>query len=40
MCVTSIFIANIGFSELVNILYPIFGVLGLIQIYYILKIKI
>lgn len=40
MCVTSIFVANIGFSELVNILYPIFGVLGIIQIYYILKIKI
>lgn len=40
MCVTSIFIASIGFSELVNILYPIFGVLGIIQIYYILKIKI
>lgn len=40
MCVTSIFIAGIGFSELINILYPIFGVLGIIQIYYILKIKI
>lgn len=40
MCVTSIFIASIGFSELINILYPIFGVLGIIQIYYILKIKI
>lgn len=39
MCVTSIFIANIGFSNLVNILYPIFGVLGIIQIYYIFKIK-
>lgn len=40
MCVTSIFVANIGFSKLINILYPIFGVLGIIQIYYILKIKI
>lgn len=40
ICVMSIFIAGIGFSELVNILYPIFGVLGIIQIYYILKIKI
>lgn len=39
MCVTSVFIANIGFSNLVNILYPIFGILGIIQIYYILKIK-
>lgn len=39
MCATSIFVANIGFSKLVNILYPIFGVLGIIQIYYILKIK-
>ena len=40
LCLTSIFIANIGFSKLVNILYPIFGVLGIIQIYYIFKIKI
>ena len=40
MCISSIFITNIGFSNLVNTLYPIFGILGIVQIYYILKIKI
>lgn len=40
MCVSSIFISNIGFSKLVNILYPVFGVLGVVQIYHILKIKV
>lgn len=40
MCISSIFITNIGFSKLVNTLYPIFGILGIVQIYYILKIKI
>lgn len=40
ICISSIFIANIGFSELVNLLYPILGFLGIIQIYYILKRKI
>ena len=37
MCITSIIISNFGFSNLVNLLFPIFGYLGLIQIYYILK---
>ncbi len=37
MCVTGILISNIGFSNLVEILYPIFGVLGLIQIFLLLK---
>lgn len=32
MCITSVVISKIGFSNLVNILYPIFGYLGLIQI--------
>lgn len=32
MCITSIFFSKIGFSNLINLLYPIFGVLGLIQI--------
>ena len=36
MCITSVIISQIGFSNLVNILYPIFGYLGLIQIYKIL----
>ncbi len=40
MCISSIFITNIGFSNLVNTLYPIFGILVIVQIYYILKIKI
>lgn len=40
ICISSIFITNIGFSNLVNTLYPIFGILGIVQIYYILKIKI
>ncbi len=32
MCITSILISKIGFSNLVNLLYPIFGYLGLVQI--------
>ncbi len=39
ICISAIFISNIGFSRLVNLLYPIFGILGTIQIYYILKRK-
>lgn len=39
MCITSLIFANIGFSKLVNILYPIFGLLGIIQIYFLLKTK-
>lgn len=39
MCVSAIFISNIGFSKLLNLLYPIFGILGLIQIYRIFAIK-
>ncbi len=33
MCITGIIISNIGFSKLVQILYPLFGILGLVQIY-------
>lgn len=40
MCISSIFISNIGFSELINLLYPIFGLYGIIQIVFILKTKI
>lgn len=32
MCITSVIVSNIGFSNLVSFLYPIFGYLGLIQI--------
>lgn len=37
ICVLSIFISLLGFSNLVNNLYPIFGFLGLIQLGLILK---
>ena len=39
MCITAVLVSNIGFANLVNLLYPIFGYLGLAQIFYILKIK-
>ena len=32
ICVSAILVSNIGFSNLVNLLYPIFGYIGLIQI--------
>ncbi len=34
LCISSIFITPIGFSNLVNWCYPIFGVLGLIQLFF------
>ena len=34
MCITSVIISKFGFSNLVNLLYPIFGYLGIIQIFY------
>lgn len=37
ICTIGIFISNIGFSNLVQILYPLFGFLGLIQIIFICK---
>ena len=40
MCVSAIIISNIGFSNLLNLLYPIFGFLGLIQIYRIFAISL
>lgn len=36
MCITSVLISNIGFSNLVKMLFPVFGYLGLIQIMMIL----
>ena len=33
MCITSVIVSKIGFSNLVNMLYPIFGYLGILQIY-------
>lgn len=39
MCITSVLISQIGFSNLIENLYPIFGYLGLVQIFMILKNK-
>ena len=39
MCISSVLISNIGFSNLVKMLFPVFGYLGIIQIYFILKNK-
>ena len=36
MCITGVIISNFGFSSLVNLLFPTFGYLGLIQVIYIL----
>ena len=36
MCITSLLVSNFGFSKLVNLIYPIFGYLGIIQIVVIL----
>jgi uncharacterized membrane protein YkvI len=36
MCVSAIFISQIGFSNLVSLMYPVFGYLGIIQIFFIL----
>ena len=33
MCITSVIVSKIGFSNLVNLLCPVFGYLGLLQIY-------
>lgn len=32
MCITATLVSNIGFSNLVNLLFPVFGYLGLIQV--------
>lgn len=37
MCMLAFLISNIGFTTLINLLYPIFGILGLIQMIVILK---
>ena len=37
MCITSLIVSNLGFSKLVNLMYPIFGYIGIIQLIYILK---
>ena len=40
LCITSIIFSKIGFSNLINLLYPIFGLLGFFQIFIIIKYKI
>ena len=40
MCITSVIVSKIGFSNLVNMLYPIFGYLGILQIYKIVTKKV
>ena len=39
ICASSIFIVRVGFSSLVNLLYPVFGLISFGQILYILKKK-
>ena len=39
MCITSVIISKIGFSNLVSLLYPIFGFFGIAQMLLLLKIK-
>ena len=39
MCITAVVTSKIGFSNLINSLYPIFGYLGLLQIFKLLIIK-
>ncbi|MCI8482622.1 MAG: hypothetical protein HFJ27_06245 [Clostridia bacterium] len=39
VCIIAFFVSNIGFTNLVNLLYPVFGILGLIQMFQILKKK-
>lgn len=39
VCITSVIISNFGFSKLVNLAFPIFGILGILQIFIILKFK-
>lgn len=36
ICLASIFVGQIGFSSLINLLYPIFGYLGIIQIIFLI----
>ena len=37
ICITSMFVSNISFSFLVNLTYPVFGILGILQVIYLLK---
>jgi len=37
MCITSLIVSNFGFSKLVNLAYPLFGYLGILQIILIIR---
>lgn len=39
MCITSVIMSQIGFSNLVNLLYPVFGYIGILQIIKLFTIK-
>ena len=39
MCISSIFICNFSFANLVNVTYPVFGLLGIVQFIYMYNIK-
>lgn len=39
ICISSLFVINIGFSKLVDLLYPVFGLLSLLQLFFIVKKK-
>ena len=39
LCVSAIFISNLGFSNLINLTYPVFGILGTLQIIYLIITK-
>ncbi len=40
MCITGVIISNFGFSNLVKILFPMFGYIGIVEMIWILKSKI
>ena len=40
LCITSVIFSKIGFSNLINLLYPIFGILGLLQIFVIIRFRV
>lgn len=39
LCASAIFISNLGFSNLINLTYPVFGILGTLQIIYLIITK-
>ena len=40
ICISGVIISGLGFSNLINLLYPIFGYLGLIQIFALIRKKV